>query len=148
VRVDHRDGGVYQLVQQLFPGEWDSDEQNIYYGESISVSGDGHTMAVGHTADLGTGYGPRAAPLLPGSVPTGAVFVYRLTDSWKLANMVKPNYFNTADSYAREFGAVTALSGTGKTLVVGMPGEDSSADGIDGNWADASLPNSGALFMY
>jgi hypothetical protein len=104
-------------------------------------------MAVGHPGDFGTGLGPRAAPLIAGTKPTGAVYVYRLTDSWKLANMVKPDYVASSTTY-REFGQITALSGTGKTLVVGMPGEDSSAVGIDGDWANAGRPGSGALFMY
>ena len=104
-------------------------------------------MAVGHDADDGKGFGPRAAPLLPGTTQTGAFYVYRLTNSWKLANVVKPNYYNAEYSYA-EWGWVSALSDSGKTFVVGAPREDSSAKGIDGNWANASLSGSGALFMY
>ena len=61
--------------------------------------------------------------------------------------MVKPNYYDAANSYY-EFGWNSALSDTGKTLAVGAPLEDSSASGIDGNWANASLPSSGALFLY
>jgi hypothetical protein len=81
-------------------------------------------------------------------VASGAVYVYRLTDSWKLANMVKPNYVNPNESAHREFGQITALSGTGKTLVVAVPGEDSSARGVGGNWANSAAQGSGALFMY
>jgi hypothetical protein len=148
VDVFHRDAGVYQKVTTLLPGAWNpEDGSNVDFGYSISLSGDGHTMAVGHLSDNGNGLGPRAAPLIAGTTQIGAFYVYRLTDSWKLANMVKPNYNNPAASYS-EFGWTSALSDTGKTLVVGALLEDSSAKGIDGNWADASLSASGALFMY
>jgi hypothetical protein len=123
-----------------------SDDDTGDFGHTISISGDGHTMAIGYPADYGTGYGPRAAPLIAGSKSTGGVYVYRLTDSWKLANVVKPNY--VASGGAHEFGAVTALSGTGKTLVVGVPDESSWAVGIGGDWANAGRAGAGALFMY
>lgn len=151
VYVYHRDGGVYQKVATFTPGEWNMEDDlsyNLQFGQMISVSGDGHTIALGHKGDRGKGLGPRAAPLLASPNATGAVFVYRLTDSWKLANMVKPNYVSSSNAYTAEFPGRVALSGTGKTLVVGMAGDDSSARGIDGNWANASLADSGALFMY
>jgi hypothetical protein len=147
VRVYRLNGSGYQLVSELRAGAWNPSDDSGDFGQTVSISGDGQTMAIGHPGDFGTGYGPRAAPLIAGTRPTGAVYVYRLTDSWKLANMVKPNYVPSTGFY-REFGQVTALNGTGKTLVVGMPGEDSWAQGIGGDWANAGRPNSGALFMY
>jgi hypothetical protein len=148
VDVFHRDAGVYQKVSTLLPGAWTPEEgSNVDYGWSISLSGDGHTMAVGQLSDDGNGLGPRAAPLIAGTTQIGAFYVYRLTDKWKLANMVKPNYNDPNYSYY-EFGRTSALSDSGKTLVVGAQLEDSSAKGIDGNWANASLSASGALFMY
>jgi hypothetical protein len=149
VDVFHREAGVYQEVAGFVAGDWNGGDEadTVNFGYSISLSGDGHTMAVGQLDDNGRGFGPRAAPLLAGTTRIGAFYVYRLTDSWKLANMVKPNYYDAANSDF-EFGWTSALSDTGKTLVVGAPLEDSSAKGIDGNWADASLSASGALFMY
>ena len=147
VKVYRLTGGAYQLVTQLNAGTWNPGDDTGDFGQSVSISGDGQTMAIGHPGDYGTGYGPRAAPLNAGTKPTGAVYVYRLTDSWKLANMVKPNYV-TPSGFGRDFGLVTTLSGTGKTLVVGVPGEDSWATGIGGDWANAGRPGSGAVFMY
>jgi len=60
--------------------------------------------------------------------------------------MVKPNYAPSGGN--RSFGKVSALSGTGKTLVLGSPEESSWAVGIGGDWANAGRPGSGALFMY
>jgi len=146
VTVYHRDAGTYSQVAWFTAGAWNpEDYPTIEFGASVSLSGDGHTMVIGDPDDYGQGLGPRAAPLLPGTVKTGAAYVYRLTDSWKLANMVKPNY---TDGENWTFGRATALSGTGKTLVLGHADESSSASGIDGNWADTSLSASGALFMY
>jgi len=36
--------------------------------------------------------GPRAAPLKPATDRSGAVYLYRLRNTLRLANMVKPNY--------------------------------------------------------
>ena len=53
------------------------------------MSGDGCTITVGDFGDSGTGTGPRAAPLPdPGGARTGAIYVYRLSGSWRLANVV------------------------------------------------------------
>ena len=80
---------------------------------------------------------------MSGTAQTGAVYVYRLTGTWKLANMVKPDHPS-----ATGLGQVVALSHTGKTLIVPVPGESSSAQGIDGDWANSDLPAAGAVFMY
>jgi hypothetical protein len=146
VRLYHLNGSAWQLVTTLVPGNWNPDYDAGDFGHTVSISGDGHTMAIGQPGDYGRGLGPRAAPLLAGTKSTGGVYVYRLTDSWKLANMVKPNYVPSDGSL--DFGTVTALSGTGKTLVVGAPDESSWAVGIGGDWANAGRARSGALFMY
>jgi hypothetical protein len=146
VRVYHRNGGAYQLATTLTAGSWNPDYDTGDFGQTVSISGDGHTMVIGHPGDYGRGLGPRAAPLLPGTTATGGAYVYRFTDSWKLANMIKPNYAPSGGN--RSFGRVSALSGTGKTLIVGSPEESSWAVGIGGDWANAGRPGSGALFMY
>jgi hypothetical protein len=45
-----------------------------------------------------------------------------------------------------QFGFSVALSGD--TLVAGAPGDSSSATGIDGNQSDASVSNSGAVYVF
>ena len=61
--------------------------------------------------------------------------------------MVKPNY-SPNPGEAHMFGEHVALSQTGKTLIIAAPRENSSANGIDGNWANSARPSSGAIFMY
>lgn len=147
VKVFKRNNGAYSQVATFNPGTWRNGTYRFVYGESIAISGDGHTMAVGDPGDNGTGWGPRAAPLVRGTEQTGAVYVYRLTDSWRLANMVKPNY-NPHPNASHIFGESTALSTSGKTLIVAAARESSSAQGIDGDWANQNLGSSGAIFMY
>jgi hypothetical protein len=147
VKVYKRDAAGYSEVATLMPGAWRTNRYGYEFGTHLSLSGDGHTLAVGDTSDNGTNWGPRAAPLLSGTAQYGAVYIYRLTDSWKLANMVKPNYI--PESWMEGYwGREHALSGTGKTLIIGFGAEGSSASGIDGNWANSELRFSGAVFMY
>jgi hypothetical protein len=46
------------------------------------------------------------------------------------------------------FGKSVALSGDGTTLVVGAPGEDFVATGVDGDAADDSAMESGAITVF
>ena len=147
IQVITRNGHSWTDLTQINPGVWRNSADRNNFANSISISGDGHTMAIGDPADNGTSWGPRAAPLVAGTAQTGAVYVYRLTSQWRLINMVKPNY-NPNPGSSHIFGRITALSQTGKTLVVAVPEENSSAKGIDGDWANSDLQWSGALFMY
>jgi hypothetical protein len=142
---------VYKRTEATFttlmPGAWRASSWKSLYGDSVSISGDGQTIVVGDPADNGTGVGPRAAPLVAGTAQTGAAYVYRFTSgAWTLVNVVKPNYPNPAQAHF--FGESTALSGSGKTLIVAAPRESSAASGIDGDWANTNRAGSGALFMY
>jgi hypothetical protein len=89
----------------------------------------------------------RAAPLVSGTAQYGAVYVYRLTDSWKLANMVKPNFVPESwmEGY---FGRSVALDQTSNTLLVTMPADSSAAAGVGVDWRNTDSPLSGGVFMY
>jgi len=144
VRVFKRAGAAYAHVTTLTPGAWRTDESRDHFGDVVSLSGDGRTLVIGDGVDNGKGFGPRAAPLLSGTDQTGAAYVYRLTDQWRLVNMVKPN----SNIYPALFGNRIRLSDTGKTLVIASEGESSAANGIGGNWANKDRTLSGALFLY
>jgi hypothetical protein len=46
------------------------------------------------------------------------------------------------------YGSSVAYSAVSTTLAIGSPGESSGASGVDGNRADTSMPNSGAVYVY
>jgi len=146
VRVYQRDVSGYRQVAQLEGGSWIPQSKQTGFGAFLSLGADGHTLAVGAPFDSSQGSGPRTPPLVDGTEETGAVYVYRLADSWSLVNVVKPNYYTAAQR--GEFGKALKLSQTGNTLVIGVGSEDSSASGIDGNWANSNRTDSGAVFMY
>jgi hypothetical protein len=148
VRVYTRLGNTWQNVAVFKPGTWRQADEKYLFGSRVAVSGDGQTIAVGDTRDNGTGWGPRAAPLVGGTAATGAVYVYRRssTGNWSLVNMVKPNYNPDPDGLTFPWGVL--LSGTGKTLLVPSPYDSSSASGIGGDWANQDRDRSGAIFLY
>lgn len=46
------------------------------------------------------------------------------------------------------FGTALGMSYDGNTILVGAPGEASSATGVSGNQADNSLPGAGAAYLF
>ena len=58
-------------------------------------------------------------------------------------------YFKASNTQTLdEFGAHVALSGDGTTLAIGVWGDDSSATGIDGDQADNSAQDAGAVYLF
>lgn len=58
-------------------------------------------------------------------------------------------YFKAASVNASDtLGTSVAVSGDGTTVVVGVPGEDSNATGIDGNAANNAATDSGAAYVF
>jgi hypothetical protein len=130
------------------------------FGVKLALSADGNTLAVGayleDSGDKGV-QGPELRPFL--TVPvldawrdsenradeSGAVYFYTRTGAtWTQRAYVKASNAEKGD----EFGSSVALSGDGKTLVVGAHEEDSAAKGFDGNQADNSAPESGAVYVF
>ena len=57
-------------------------------------------------------------------------------------------YVKASNPGLSNFFGIVALSGDGATLAVGAPTESSAATGIDGNQADQSALNSGAVYVF
>ena len=130
-------GYVKPSVQELDGG----------FGISVALSGDGLTMAVGMPLEdsnaRGIGTGGDAAN--DGAEDSGAVYVFaRTSDGWSQQAYVKASNTQALD----RFGSKVALSPEGNTLAVGAVTEDSSATGINGNQADDSAVDSGALYLF
>jgi len=84
--------------------------------------------------------GNQADNSAPGS---GAVYAFTRTDGvWSQQAYVKASNTGASD----RFSDSVALAG--KTLVVGADSEDSATTGINGNQADNSAGNSGAVYVF
>src|SRR5690606_37117339 len=113
------------------------------FGQSVGLSGDGDTLAVGarYEDSSATGVGGDESNDTAGSA--GAVYVFaRSGTDWLQQAYVKAS--NTAAS--DYFGASVALSSDGRTLAVGAYGEDSDASGTSGSGQnDNAAESSGAV---
>ncbi len=115
------------------------------FATSIAVSKDGKFIAVGDPLNRYVGTGALHTPVTSSSVQSGAVFVFeRKPTSWELRSLIKPNV-----SYeGTQFGAQVAFGDNQRILAVGAAGDASAARGIDGDQADTTAPQSGALWLY
>ncbi len=130
------------------------------FGVKLALSGDGNTVAVTSYVEDNGGRGVRGPELMPFlTVPvldawrdsenradeSGAAYYYTRTGTtWTQRAYVKASNAEKGD----EFGSSIALSGDGKTMVVGAHGEDSAAKGFDGNQADNSAAEAGAAYVF
>ena len=69
-----------------------------------------------------------------------------MTSSTASAAVAPEAYLKASNTGSSDFFGAVAISGD--TMVVGAPGEDSSAIGVNGNQADNSASNSGAAYVY
>ncbi len=107
------------------------------FGYSVSVSGDGNTMAVG-------------APLADG-MSTGSGVVYIFTqDSNSLTWSQQSLPINGSNDTGDQFGFSVALSDDGNTLVVGAHFEDSNATSVcySNCGTDNSALSAGAAYIF
>jgi hypothetical protein len=111
------------------------------FGQSVALSADGSTLAVGAFFEASRG----ANPDDNSAQDAGAVYVFvRSGSGWTQQKYIKPSNI-AADDW---FGSSVALSDDGSTLAVGAMSEDSSATGVGGNESDNSAPAAGAVFIF
>ncbi len=116
-----------------------------YFGDAVSVSGDGNTLAVGARREDSASFGINGNQTNNSSNLSGAVYVFsRIGDSWQQQAYVKASNTGNGDM----FGSSVALSETGNTLVVAAPTENSAATGVNGRQNDNSLGNAGAAYVF
>lgn len=118
------------------------------FGYSLALSADGNILAVGANGEgsAATGVnGNQADNSMPGA---GAVYIFtRGGAAWAQKAYVKASNTGELDD-GDQFGYSIALSGDGSTLAVGAIAEDSNATGINGNGADNSVNESGAVYVF
>ena len=115
------------------------------FGDSLALSSDGSTLAVGAEMEDSTATGINGSQADNSGSEVGAVYVFTQSGgTWSQQAYIKASNAGTGD----HFGIDTALSDDGNTLAVGAYDEDSVATGIDGNQADNSGVNSGAVYVF
>lgn len=139
-------GAVYVFVradggwsQQAYIKASNPDNSDTF-GISVALAGD--TLVVGAREDSSAA-GVDGDQADNGAVDSGAVYVFtRTAGAWSQQAYLKASNTETND----RFGASVAVAGD--TIAVGAAGEDSNAFGIDGNQADNSAPESGAVYVF
>lgn len=115
------------------------------FGQSVSISRDGATIAVGAPNESCSGPGIDNTLCPPGQPNSGAGYVFaRSGNSWTVQAYVKASNPGLTD----QFGFSLSLSSDGNTLVVGAPLESSAASGVNGNEADDSFSQAGAAYLF
>ncbi len=118
------------------------------FGSSVSISGDGNTLAVGQSSDKSSTKGINSTPNTVRS-GAGAVLVFTRTGSaWTEKSYVKSNY-NASGAPGELFGTSVSISADGQTLLVGAPNESSGATGVNATpFFSLGAQLSGAAFLY
>ncbi|MES2249803.1 MAG: integrin [Pseudomonadota bacterium] len=115
------------------------------FGHAVALSADGHTLAVGSLGEDSGAAGVGGDQADSTAWDSGAVYLYTRTGSvWMQQAYVKASNTGAGDL----FGSGLALSADGRTLAVGSYMEASSTSGIDGNQADNSAPQAGAVYVF
>lgn len=144
-------GAVYVFTKVA--GEW---SQQAYikasntetfdrFSFAISLSNDGHTLAVGAIDEDSSATGINGSEGDNSAMNSGAAFVFiRSGMSWSQQAYIKASNTEAND----RFGDNLVLSGDGDTLAIAAWGEDSNATGINGNQSNNSAMESGAVYIY
>lgn len=113
-------------------------------GDSLALTTDGSILAIGVASESSGAKGFNGNAMDNSVAQSGAVYVMtRSGDAWTQQAYVKAN----TTQVELTFGASVALSGDGLTWAVGAVGESSNAKGINGNQADTSAPEAGAVYL-
>ncbi len=116
-------------------------------GRTLALSRDGNTLAVAAMGEDSAATGIDGDQKDDSASDSGAVYVFTRTGSgrpWTHRAYIKASNTDAYDS----FGFSVALNADGNTLAVSTTREDSSARGVDGNGADNSAEDSGAVYVF
>ena len=112
-----------------------------YFGAAVAISGD--TVVVGAWGEDSTATGVNGNEADTSAKLSGAVYVFiRSGMGWSQQAYLKASNTEADD----QFGYAVAIDG--ETIVVGAPGEDSAAMGVNGNQSGNGLLDSGAAYVF
>jgi hypothetical protein len=114
------------------------------FGFSLTLSGDGNTMAVGATTEDSAATGINGDQASDAAQSAGAVYVYSRTgNSWSQQAYVKGSNTEGGDL----FGYDVSLSDDGNTLVAAGYDEDGPGRGVNGDQGNG-VNGSGAIYVF
>lgn len=114
-------------------------------GQAVAVSGDGDTVAIGAPHESSAATGINGNQNDDSAYYAGAVYVYtRNGATWAQQAYIKASNTGRGD----HFGNAVALSTNGNTMAVAAYLESSGATGVNGNQADDSIPQAGAVYVF
>ena len=148
-----RAGNAWRQQAYIKPSNTQSSDK---FGFALALSGDGNTLAVTATLEDSSARGINA-PVRAGSNGTtgtqadnsadssGAVYVFvRNGSSWSQQAYIKAANADAGD----QFGWSVALSRDGSTLAVGAQSEGGASTGVNGDAADNSAADAGAVYVF
>lgn len=150
-RVNTINGTSGQWEQQAYIKASNSDQAD-HFGEAISLSADGNTLAVGARSESSASSGINMNALDNTKFHSGAVYVFERSNNTMdttNGNWAQSNYIKASNpSQSAEFGGSVSLSADGLKLAVGAFHDNSGGTGIDGDQDDVSAPLSGAVYVF
>ena len=142
VRLYERSGSVWSMQAVL---EASHGEEGDSFGATLRISSDGATLAASAHEEDSAARGINGDQANNDAYHSGAVYVFAFDgDTWTEQAYVKASNSERGDL----FGMDIALSANGDTLAVTALFEDSSATGVNGDQADNSRGESGAVYLF
>jgi FG-GAP repeat protein len=116
-----------------------------WFGVRLALSGDGNSLAVGAQNEDSAAQGINGRQNDDSADEAGAVYLFTRTGTtWAQQAYIKGSNTEAFD----EFGGSVALNRDGRLLAVGARGEDSGVSGVNGNQADNSVDEAGAVYVF
>jgi len=145
--VFHFDGAGW--AQQAYVKASNIDGRDKF-GEAVSLSADGNTLAVGAGFEASNATGVSGDQNDDSVNGAGATYVFRFdgTDWAQKAYVKASNTRVLSFGHLLNFGGAVSLNADGGSMAVGAIGDDSNATGINGNQGDESARASGAVYVY
>ncbi len=117
---------------------------NDYFGESISLSGDGATLAVGARRESSNATGINGNEADNSLSESGAAYLFKLDNG----NWVQEAYLKASNTDLEDRFGTVSLSEDGSTLAVGAYRERSGASGVNGDQSSNAEKYSGAAYIF
>jgi hypothetical protein len=138
-----RNGNTWRQQAYLKPSNTQSSDK---FGFALALSGDGNTLAVTATLEDSSARGINSSSQADNSADSsGAVYVFvRNGSSWSQQAYIKASNADAGD----QFGWSVAVSRDGNTLAVGAQSEGGGSAGVNGDAADNSAADAGAVYVF